>query len=166
MDADIIRELVAPAVMIPACGLLCLSTNARMMSVIQRIRALHHERLLAYVDDPGEHARRKKARQIRLDGLTWQTDHMLRRLEKMRLTMILLFASIIAFVVSSGLIGLAAIWPAFGSGAVGTFALAGLLVIVAMAVSIVEMWAGLGAVRYEHERIARLDPDNGEGGAA
>ncbi len=155
-DAGIIRELVAPAVLIPACGLLCLSTNARMMSVLGRVRALHHERAEMYADDPREDARRKEVRAIRLEGAAHQTEHMLRRLNLMRITMVLLFASILALLACSGLVGLSAWRPGFGAAALAAFAAGALGMAAAIAVSIFEVAIGLDAVRYEHERILCL----------
>jgi hypothetical protein len=155
-DAGIIRELVAPAVLIPACGLLCLSTNARMMSVLGRVRTLHHERAEMYVDDPQENPRRKEVRAIRLEGLALQTEHMLRRLNLMRITLILLFSSILTLLICSGFVGLSAWRPGFGAAAVAAFAAGCLGMAAAMALSIIEGRIGRDAVRYEHERILCL----------
>lgn len=156
IGAGVIQELVAPAVMISACGLLCLSTNARMMSVIGRLRGLYHDQVAAFVDEPGENPRKKAARQARLEGVAWQSRHVLARLQKMRWTMMLLFGATLAMLVCSACIGLNRVIPGFDVAAVASFALGGLLMAAAMVVSIVEMNVGLRALEDEHQRINAL----------
>lgn len=159
LDASVIRELVAPVVMISACGLLCLSTNARMQAVIGRLRAMHNERVKSWVDDPGEHDRAKRARDMRLEGIASQTTHMLRRLRAMRNTLILLFTAILMMLISSAGIGLSSLIPGGAAVAIGAFVLGGLAMSAAMAVSIYEVGIGLRALRYEHDRVLALDAE-------
>ena len=157
LDPSIIGELVAPAVMIPACGLLCLSTNARMMSVIGRLRSLHTERVALFVDDPGENPRRKIAREIRFEGVAVQSTHMLHRLNCMRITLMVLFCAIVFLLLCSAGIGLARVVEWCGAFAVLCFIFAGLLMATAMIISLYEVGVGLRALRFEHERMCALD---------
>lgn len=168
VSAAVIHELVTPAVMISACGLLCLSTNARMMSVIGRIRTLHAERVAAYIDEPGENPRKKHARAVKLEGLAWQSKHMLRRLNLMRLSMLALFASILAMLGCSACLGVATLLDqaaggraasAAGLAATVCFVAGGAAMALAMLFSFHEMRVGLRAVTYEHERVLQLSED-------
>ncbi|MEL6328194.1 MAG: DUF2721 domain-containing protein [Planctomycetota bacterium] len=155
-DPGVIAELAAPAVIIPACGLLCLSTNARMQAVLNRLRALHKERIEAWVDDPGENERKKLARDVRIVGLGWQTAHMLNRLNQMRVTMMLLFGAVICLLACSAFVGLSQYAAWSGTAAVVSFVAATALMAAGMAVSLHEMAIGLRAANYEHERVVEL----------
>ena len=42
---SIIQQIIAPATMVPACGLLILSSTVRMNTALGRVRAFHTERL-------------------------------------------------------------------------------------------------------------------------
>jgi len=160
-DPSVINELVAPAVLIPACGLLMLLTNARMVSVIARLRHVHADIIALYVNEPDESPRARHARQIRAIGMDEQSDIMLRRLRLMKLTMMLLFAAVPFLLLSGGLIGLA---DALDSGPIGAAALAaflmgGLAMALAMIVSLVEVGIGLRTVMSEHARVCQLARD-------
>lgn len=159
-DPSVINELVAPAVLIPACGLLVLSTNARMMTVLSRLRHVHAEIVALYVDEPQEHPRAKHARQIRFVGMEEQSDLMLRRLRLMKATMMLLLGAVLCLLASGGLIGVAGVFDlaAVGAAAVGSFLLAGVCMAAAIVVSLVEIGIGLKTVLTEHERVCGLVP--------
>ena len=51
LDASTIQEILVPAALVPANGLLLLSSTARLNTVLARIRAFHHELLTTWIDD-------------------------------------------------------------------------------------------------------------------
>lgn len=157
---NVIQEILAPATMIPACGLLLLSTSARMNSLLGRIRAFHHERFGLWSSDPASGSRMEEVKTIRLDGLEFQTRRLLRRARLLRATMVMLFIAIafnlfsviglaLRFVLvdESGVLYTASV-VVFISGIVG--------MIGAMVTSLLEASAILETVRYEHGRLESL----------
>ncbi|MEO1008296.1 MAG: DUF2721 domain-containing protein [Planctomycetota bacterium] len=155
----IIQDLVAPAILIPACGLLLLSSTARMNTVLARIRAFHRERLDVWRDDPAPGSRDEGVRNLRLEGLERQTTRLIARAALLRATMIQLFAAIICNLLS--VFGLAAPYVV-GESAVLLYAsvivfLLGIAAMLgAMATSVLEVARILETVHYEHDRVESL----------
>ena len=179
-DPGTIQQLVAPAVMVPACGLLLLSSTARLNTVLARIRAFHNARLDVWREDADPATRAGKVRALRLDGLNLQTRRLLERAALLRATMILLFASLTCDLIAMLLLGARVVAPEgrlFYDASVGVFMLGVVVLLAAMGTSAVEVWRILETVRYEHGRVnalcdeeptaggARLDSDMGEGTA-
>ncbi len=161
MDPQVIQQIVAPAVMIPACGLLLLSSTARMNTVLARIRAFHRERLDVWREETSEGTRHHQVRALRLEGLEHQTHRLLHRAALLRVTMIVLFLAIACNLLS--VIGLALRFvvetPGLYEGAVGVFVVGIVLMLAAMVSSVVEVGRILETVRYEHGRVERLCDD-------
>jgi len=158
-DPNVIQEIVAPAVMIPACGLLLLSTSARMNTVLARIRAFHVERLNVWQSDAQPGTRNDAVRSLRLEGLEHQTHRLILRARILRVTMLLLFTAIACNLLS--VIGLALRFVIDEPGwiylaAVGVFILGITLMLAAMITSIAEVRRIVETVSYEHERVERL----------
>ena len=167
MDPQVIQQIVAPAVMIPACGLLLLSSTARMNTVLARIRAFHRERLDVWREETSEGTRHHQVRTLRLEGLEHQTHRLLHRAALLRVTMILLFVAIACNLLS--VIGLALRFvtdiPGLYEGAVGVFVVGIVLMLGAMGTSVLEVGRILETIRYEHGRVERLcDDDAGRSG--
>lgn len=159
VSPGVIEQLVAPAVMIPACGLLLLSTTARLNTVLGRIRAFHHEQLEVWRLEVDAGSRSARVRDLRLEGLGAQTERLLKRVKLMRITMLLLFFAISCNLLASlGLAGELILEGQDGLrvGAITVFICGLLAMLIAMATSAREVWMAMGSVRYEHERVERL----------
>lgn len=119
-----IQLLIAPVVMISACGLLCLALYNRLAAIVSRARAFHKERFdiemkLAAPDPPagmiGEHLRR------RFDSLAEQADGVLARARKVRSALLAFLGVILCMLASSLALGLSLARPGFGGLALALF---------------------------------------------
>lgn len=158
-DPGVIQQLVAPAVMVPACGLLLLSSTARMNTVLARVRAFHAERLNIWRDGAEAGTRAEQVRDLRLEGLERQTHRLLDRASLLRITMLLLFSAIACNLFTMLALALR---HAVGSedalyvAAIGIFLLGVVLVLASMVSSALEVGRILETVRYEHGRVEGL----------
>ncbi len=156
----IISEIIAPAAMIPACGLLLLSSTARMNTVLGRLRAFHHERLDIWALETEAGSRRDAVRSLRLEGLEHQTHRLLRRASLLRITMLLLFVAIACNLIA--MLGLGARFVIDSSSATlhmlsAIIFVAGIVVMVgSMLTSFLEVFFITETVRYEHERVEAI----------
>ncbi len=170
-ETAIIQQIIAPATMIPACGLLILSSSARMNMVLTRIRAFHTERINIWKLEPEPNSREHTVRNIRLQGLDNQAHRLLRRARFIRLTMLLLFTAVACNLLA--VIGLATRFVVDDAGSVipniamGIFMVGIFLMVIAMITSFIEVAYVTEAVTYEHKRIEALcsecSPDEIEG---
>ncbi len=157
-----IQQLVAPAVMISASGLLLLSSSARMNTVLARIRVFHAERLALWRGEPEAGSRPDRVRTLQLEDLHRQTGRLLHRAGLLRATMLQLFSAVGCHLVS--ILALAAGVITEDAGAMGWLGAAAVwvfligigLTLSAMATSGLEVLAILEAVRYEHRRVDEL----------
>ena len=167
---QVYQQIVAPAVLIPACGLLMMSSTARLNTVLGRIRIFHAERLAVWQSEPKPSTPAASIRELRLEGLEFQSHKLLRRASILRTTMLLLLLAVACNLLSAiGLIAehLAGGLPvpldsisslAFGSGV--------LFMLAAVVTSVFEIWRILETVRYEHERVEALCRPGTAGGGA
>lgn len=154
----LIQALLAPVVMISACGLLILSTSARQTFLLTRVRTLHRERVEAFLEDPQTLSPRRLAvRRLRLQDIDRQTEQLLGRLRLTRDAMLLLFACIAAMVLSSLAHGLALFASAAEYTAIALFIIGMLCTLAAMLASAVEIARSLEAIRFENARIQDLE---------
>lgn len=166
-ETAIIQQIIAPATMIPACGLLILSSSARMNMVLARIRAFHVERINIWKLDSEPGSREHTVRDIRLQGLEHQAHRLLRRARFIRLTMLLLFAAVACNLLA--VIGLATRFVVDDAGgvipllAMGIFMAGILLMIVAMITSMIEVACVTEAATYEHKRVEALCSERSPG---
>jgi hypothetical protein len=108
---DIIALLVAPVVMISACGLLCLAIYNRMAAVVGRARVFLKERFDAMAKlstlelesqaSPDAHILR-----LRIATLDTMNDHIIRRAKLLRRSLMCLLASVICMLACSLTLGL------------------------------------------------------------
>ncbi len=159
-ETSVIQQIIAPATMIPACGLLLLSSTARMNTVLARIRAFHHERLDVWASDMPEGSRHAAVRALRLEGLEHQTDRLVLRAVLLRITMLLLFIAVACNIVT--VIALAADFVVEGkNNTLQTIAnaifITGISVMLAsMMTSFLEVFRITETVNYEHDRVAAI----------
>lgn len=166
LSSTALELLVAPVVIIPACGLLVLSISARMNAVIGRTRGLHRERIDVYLHKEDNDPRWHAVRTMRIEGLDTQADQMLHRCQLMQHGIRLLYGTVICLVITSLLLGLSVEWPALQTTALIVFGVGMFGMLAAMVVGIREVSLALEAVRYEHGRVANLCDQLGNGDKA
>ncbi len=98
--AKVINGILAPSVMISACGLLLLGLQNKYSSLINRIRMLNEEKFLLLERDVLTRQQR-----LRLASVRGQIANLLSRSRLDRNAILSLYGAIIAFVLSSILIG-------------------------------------------------------------
>lgn len=99
---QIIQLILAPAVMINACGLLLLSTNNKYSLILNRIRLLNDEKRKLF-KKAGE---KNFEENLRLESLAKQLDQLMIRAKLMRDAVFCYTGGVALFVVVSLLIGL------------------------------------------------------------
>ena len=154
------EQIVAPAVLIPACGLLLMSSTARLNVVLGRIRAFHSERLEIWVSHPESGTEADLVRSLRLEGLEFQSTRLIARARLLRTAMLFLLLAIGSNLLSAvGLVfaflvrevpRICEVFPtaAFGLGIV--------LLLAATVTSLIEVSKVLETVQYEHDRVDAL----------
>ena len=155
-DATLIQQLLAPVLIIPACGLLILSASARLSALLARIRAMHADRLEVFQSNDEENPRAAAVRAVQLEGLEQQTHAMLRRATMQRNALQLLFCSVGLMAISSLMLGVSVLAPGLDIVAGAAFIAGLVLVLIAMVCCVVEMAGALDPIRYEHKRIESL----------
>jgi hypothetical protein len=125
---QIIQLILAPAVMINACGLLLLATSSKYSSVLNRIRLLNDEKRKLF-----KKAGEKNFEEMqRLESLARQIEHLMVRAKLVRNSVMCYTVSIALFIVTSLLIGLGYLIRGFESDSAVMIAfLVGLAVILA-----------------------------------
>lgn len=159
-----IQLLVAPVVMISACGLLCLALYNRLAAIVSRARAFHKERFdaqarLATVtatertdDDAAVPYLRR-----RVELLGEQVGQILRRAALVRNAVVLLLVTVLFMLFCSLALGMSLLAPIFAGVALVCFLLGVATAIVAMALAIVELQRALDPVLLEHSAFVELE---------
>ncbi len=98
---QIIQLILAPAVMINACGLLLLATSSKYSSVLNRIRLLNDEKRKLFKKAGGKNFEETQ----RLESLARQLDHLMQRAKLVRNAVMCYTGAIALFIVTSLLIG-------------------------------------------------------------
>jgi hypothetical protein len=147
-----IQAILAPAVLISACGLLLLSMQNKYGRINDRIRALLRERLelLAHTDKPFA--------QIRLDAIDHQLPDLLRRNRIQHDAVLALFWGVLLFVLDLFALGLGFfVLPTLGGGLALVCFFAGLaLMLYAMLLAAREIRISHRAVTLEANEIMKL----------
>ena len=154
---EALQPLLAPVVLISACGLMIMALNARTMTSKSRIRQLHHERL-EICEKAGERGHATATQRLRYEGVGSQSTNLLCRLRLMRAALMCMVGCVVLMLLSSILIGLDGLNSdaGFEKLAIFTF-VAGILSMLAGAVTFfLELRLSLKEVAYEHERIMGL----------
>lgn len=124
---QIIQLILAPAVMINACGLLLLATSNKYSSVMNRIRLLNDEKR-KLTKKAGE---KNFEETQRLESLSRQLDRLMARAKLVRNSVMCYNGAIALFVLTSLLIGISFLVHGFESGAAIIIAfLAGIIVVL------------------------------------
>ena len=125
---QIIQLILAPAVMINACGLLLLATSSKYSSVLNRIRLLNDEKRKLF-----RKAGEKNFEETqRLESLARQLGHLMQRAKLVRDAVMCYTCAIALFILTSLLIGFSFLIKGFQSDSAVMIAfLMGLVVILA-----------------------------------
>jgi hypothetical protein len=158
----IVSASIAPVVVISSCALMTLAFYNRLASIISRLRGFQRERLaeqdqihrIERLDPPDEHALSRRRRV--LDNLSEQTQRTFRRAKLIRMTLLSLLGTIALLVISSILNGLSVIWPQAYFGAALLYVSGMLLLLVAIACAIAELFSVLEVVESESRLVTDL----------
>lgn len=108
---SIIQLMLAPAIMISACGLLLLGMNNRYSLVVNRIRLLNEEKrklLVKIGEEPPS-----LDDNIRLESISKQISFLVYRVKLVRNSVISYASAVALFVITSILIGVSSVMPIF-----------------------------------------------------
>jgi len=144
---QIIQLILAPAVMINACGLLLLATSSKYSSVLNRIRLLNEEKRKLF-RKAGEKSFDETQR---LESLARQIDHLVSRARLVRNSVMCYTIAIALFIVTSLTIGCSFLVRGFQSdSAIMVMFLAGMtVVLVGIGFSFLDAKKGFEIVRFD-----------------
>jgi hypothetical protein len=144
---QIIQLILAPAVMINACGLLLLATSNKYSSVLNRIRLLNEEKRKLF-----KKAGEKKFEETqRLESLSRQLGHLIQRAMLVRNAVMCYTGAIALFILTSLLIGFGFLIKGFESDSAVMIAfLVGMMAILAGVIfSFLDAKRGYEIVRFD-----------------
>jgi hypothetical protein len=147
---QLIQGMLAPGLMISACGLLLLGMNNKYSLVVNRIRLLNEEkRKLFHMEsmDEGESSR--------LSNIELQISHLIERIYLVRNAVFSYSVAVALFIVSSVLIGvtISTTTPAFDWLIVSFFYAGMFAVFVGIIFAAIEVWKGYRIVRIEISEV-------------
>ena len=157
MTAGTIQQLLAPVVMISACGLLCMALYNRLANIVGRLRQFHHERLEAGTRVGHATGTDRELLGDRMRGLEEQSHAMIGRARFIRNALICLISCIICMLTSSLMIGLGLVVPSIQPLAVWLFILGVTAMLIGMILAAGELFVCLRQVESEHTNLERLD---------
>jgi len=146
----LIQGMLAPGLMISACGLLLLGMNNKYSLVVNRIRLLNEEKRkifhLDMVDDNDS---------SRLSNIELQISHLIDRIHMVRNAVFSYSVAVALFIVSSVLIGLTInkATPAFHWIIVAFFYAGMFAVFVGIIFAAIEVWKGYRIVKIEISEV-------------
>ncbi len=154
---ETLQPLLAPVVLVSACGLLVMALNARMMTAKARIRQFHLERLTLH-DQITRHGSSTPTQSLRYQGVAVQSDIMLLRLRMMRAALMCVVGCVGLMLGSSLLIGLHSAWgaPWLETLAVGLLVAGIGIMLIGVVIFWCELSISLREIRYEHARVMNL----------
>lgn len=105
---NVIQAMLAPGLMISACGLLILAMNNKYSMVVGRIRLLNEERRRLRASGAGD-----ETQKARLESIAFQLEELLHRLRLVRNAVISYLSAVALFILSSLFIALRILagWP-------------------------------------------------------
>ncbi len=161
MDAlRIIQTLVAPVVMISACGLLVLAFYNRLAVLVSRVRAFNHERLelLEELQEaPADQSTdRKDTLKRRLDAIQLQVLEILKRSRLIRNTLVCLVICIKCMVICSLFLGLSMVSHDFEYGALLFFCAGMIILLFGMVFALMELVRCLTPVALEEGFVTEM----------
>ena len=157
MTEQLIAQLVAPVVMISACGLIFMALNARLLSILNRLRSFHRERMDIYLKLAETSGLGLNAYKSRFEALEKQTDLLLIRAALTRNALIAIATAVLCNLLCSLSLGLTVPFPGIAPVAITFFILGVLSLIVAVSLAIYELKNCLQLARFEHEATDSLE---------
>jgi hypothetical protein len=159
---EIIQLLVAPVVMISACGLLCLALYNRLMAIVLRARTFHKElfdTMVRLAADAGGKAGSPLDQSLhqRIDLLEKQVAQILGRAKLVRNSLILLLNTVAAMLCCSVALGLSLFWSLGARVALGLFGVGVASMLGAVGLAIMELTCALDPVLMESTAIDELE---------
>jgi len=146
----LIQGMLAPGLMISACGLLLLGMNNKYSLVVNRIRLLNEEkRKIFHLDKIDE------AESSRLSNIELQISHLISRISLVRNAVFSYSMAVALFIVSSVLIGIiiGTRTPAFDWLIVAFFYAGMFAVFVGIIFAAIEVWKGYRIVKIEISEV-------------
>lgn len=150
----LIQGMLAPGVMISACGLLLLGMNNKYSLVVNRIRLLNEEKRKIF-----SHKNIEEDESNRLSNIELQISHLIHRISLVRNAVFGYSIAIALFIVSSVLIGItinsksaAFDWLIVSFFYAGMFA-----VFVGIIFAAIEVWKGYRIVKIEIFEVFKKD---------
>ena len=147
---QLIQAMLAPGIMISACGLLLLGMNNKYSLIVNRIRLLKEERRKLYGTDTSNDAESNRISNIEL-----QISHLVHRISMVRNAVFSYSGAIALFIVSCILIGIKTnvALGAFYWIILGFFDAGMLAVLTGIIFAAIEVWKGYRIVRIEISEI-------------
>lgn len=152
MDAvRVIQTLVAPVVMISACGLLCLAFFNRLSILVARVRTFHHERLA--LSDKLKTAGAGEDVHRRMAVVDQQVTHILSRARMIRNTLFCLLLCVSCMVLCSISLGVSVFvdWGGWPQVEVTLFMVGLLCLLTGVMFAMVELTRALTPVALERD---------------
>jgi len=156
MNVSVIQQILAPVVMISACGLLCMGLYNRLSTIIARIRQFNRERMEHSIRQRGAADTVKRTLELHSDALDRQIPGMLRRARLIHKALLCLVACVIGMLASSLLIGSAMLAPVLLNGAIACFVFGMTSMLVGMAFAFRELTLSLSQVELEADALDDL----------
>lgn len=147
---QLIQGMLAPGLMISACGLLLLGMNNKYSLVVNRIRLLNEEkRKIFHLEITDE------ADSSRLSNIELQISHLIERISLVRNAVFSYSMGVALFIVSSVLIGVTinTRTPAFDWLIVAFFYAGMFAVFVGIIFAAIEVWKGYRIVKIEISEV-------------
>jgi len=146
----LIQGMLAPGLMISACGLLLLGMNNKYSLVVNRIRLLNEEKRKIF--------HQEKINEIdsnRLSNIELQISHLIERISLVRNAVFSYSLAVALFIVSSVLIGVTIGSPTLGfDWLIVAFFYAGMFaVFVGIIFAAIEVWKGYRIVKIEISEV-------------
>jgi hypothetical protein len=149
----VISLLIAPVVMISACGLLCLAFYNRLATIVSRLRVFHAEQLLRRekleTAAPAHHHVRN-----RMDIVHRQIEEDMARARLIRNTLICLVMCIICMILCSLSLGLSLVAEIMTRVALGVFISGQILMLTGMVFAVLELTRALTPIALEQDFVA------------
>lgn len=147
---QLIQGMLAPGLMISACGLLLLGMNNKYSLVVNRIRLLNEEKRKVFHQDKID-----ENDSNRLSNIELQISHLIERISLVRNAVFSYSMAVALFIVSSVLIGLTInSRPSAFDWLIVAFFYAGMLaVFVGIVFAAIEVWKGYRIVKIEISEV-------------
>lgn len=147
---QLIQGMLAPGLMISACGLLLLGMNNKYSLVVNRIRLLNEEKRKVFHQDQID-----ENDSNRLSNIELQISHLIERISLVRNAVFSYSLAVALFIVSSVLIGITINkkTPAFDWLIVAFFYAGMFAVFMGVVFAAIEVWKGYRIVKIEISEI-------------